>query len=278
MTQAELVAYLKQGRERGFELSLLKKNLLEAGFSSHDVEDAIRSLPARPSVSKQESFHESSNTEECSFFKKFVYATTHPHTLVERTRNESFLSTFLFNELISVAPFMILSLGLMLAGRLLPAQIPVQFVSLLSSGAEGSLIFLLLGLAGFSFIVLPTFVLGSALSMHLMVKIVRGQGLYRETYKSVVYGTTLAFILIPILLVLSLIPPAGMLIAGSLIGVTLISSFILTTRALASYHDLSLMKSFIATFLGAFVFFALLAGIIVGIALLSSQPPQFDLA
>lgn len=276
MTRSDIVTYLKKGKERGFELSLLKKNLINAGFQSYEVDEAIHSLPSQlPHASYIPKQDSSLTFEELSFFKKLTYTLTHPHALVERTREEPFSSTFLFSELLTVAPFMILALGLMLVSQLVPTNVPLQINSFFSSISGSSPLFFIGALALTLFIILPLLIAGSALCMHVLVKLVRGQGLYRETYKSIVYGTALAFIVIPILATLFLIPPAGLLVAGSLIGVTLLGSFIMTTRALAFYHELSLTKSFIASFFGTILSFGILAGLIISIAYLGSQPPQF---
>ena len=276
MVRSDIVTYLTQGKERGFELSFLKKNLLNAGFQLYDVDEAIHSLPSQPihttSIIKQSS---SSELEELSFFNKLVYICTHPWALVERTRDERFSSTFLFNELLTVVPFMIIALGLMLTSQLAPTNVPLQVSSFFSQLAAGSFTFFLFVLALTMFIVLPLSIAASALCTHLMVKLVRGNGLYRETYKSIVYGTALAFLVVPVLLVLFLLPPAGLLVAGSLIGVTFIGSFIMISRALAFYHELSPVKAFIASFFGAMLSLGILAGLVIGVAYLSSQPPQF---
>lgn len=296
MVNQDIVNYLIEGRKRGFGLGMLKQKLIEGGFEEDDIEEAIIALPLekvipntvekRPDVKKTSSpitqsvTKSSSTPDSCnnpSFFKKVSCALVRPRHLFERTADERVTSTLLFQELLSLIPFVVFSIGLVLLLYFFSAWLATTgLVTLFSLVLSASVLTIFFGsLAVAFFIVIPLSAFVCAGVTQLFVTLMKGQGHYSGTYKAVTYGAVPSFIISPFLVLISLVGPYGGFVAGILSVMATIWSFVLIVRGLAYYQKFSGVKAFFAVLLGIIFFIMVVVALILGAALLGPQPPQF---
>lgn len=293
MVNQDIVNYLIEGKRRGFTLALLKNKLLEGGFEETDIDDAIASLPVEKlemsSSSKQLSsattmkpqpFAKSSSGDTCdsfSFFKKIRCALVKPARLFEKTADENLTKTLLFQERLSLIPFVVFSVGFVALLYFFSEGLAASSLAAISSLAFSTnlLTIFFASLAVFLFILLPLSAFVYVAVTQLFVALMKGKGHYTGTYKAFIYGAVPSLVMYPFLLLLFFVGPYGDTVAQALSLIPTVWSFVLIVLALKQYQQFSGAKSFFAVLFGIILFILIVVALLIGLAMLSPQPIRF---
>ena len=232
MVNQDILNYLSEGLQKGYDLKSLKQKLLEAGYNNSQINEAVKRINRTPE------FNSKSPQKKLGVFSKIGKALAHPTELFQLTESEGIGPALKYQIVILLVPLIIISILVSLFFQIALYFISGFFGSLpgatssINSLSMGSLAMIpfILFFAAFILIGVPLFTFVGAGILHLFVKLYGGNGAYSGTYKAVIYSSTpsILFGFIPILNI-----------------IFSIWTFILAIFGVSINHQISKLKSFL---------------------------------
>ncbi len=245
MADQNIINYLSEGLQKGYDIKLLKQKLLESGYNDLQINEAVNSIDL------ESNFNSESLQKNLGIFSKIGKALAHPTELFQLTQSEGIFPALKYQIIILLVPLIIVSILIFLFFQTILFFI-IGFFGSLSGATNNTNLWLIGSLTTIPFILfftafiligIPVFTFVGTGILHLFVKLYGGNGTYGGTYKAMIYSSTptILFGFIPILNILFSI-----------------WTFILVIFGVSINHKISKLRSFLASITPAIIILILI--------------------
>ncbi len=258
MVNQQLINYIKTEEAQGYTPQQLRNYLIQQGYNSAEVDEAIKYANTRGIYPPQQA-QPQGKVEEMKFFEKVVLIIKDPNQFFNNIKNEPGIKKALVFYILWI---------------LLTSAIQI-IIGLIMSFVKGGLIGGAFGVLGslLSMLLLPLILILLiplifllVLMYHGLVKIVKGEKPFNMTFKAIVYCTIPGSILSMVTPILTLMAPKEVIVYVSW-SIGLLWGIILFVIALTKLQEISYIKAIIVAIIPTLILIlvvTLIASIFVG--------------
>jgi len=246
MADQRVLDYIYKCQEAGYDTDTIRKNLINAGWSSDVVEEALREansdfkpmpLPYQERGSHPASARNSTdNSETPGTLERLKLSILHPNQLFERVKNEEGYTEPLKFYLVIVIVYAIV--GIAATSFVSAFLFPFKLLGI--GSMLNALSYIMFVVSAFASII-GTFI-GAGI-LHVFALIFGAKKGYNNTYKAMVYSAGPSLFILPVMF-LSIINPV-ILVGAAAIYILMLALYI---KGISRLHEISAVRAFLAIF------------------------------